>query len=153
VAVASNNPFVGVWRLVSCEAIRRNGGTVALYGPNPVGRLYYDAGGNMSVHIMRGDRTPRRSEGKSSTDSDEVRAAFEGYQAYFSTYVVEAERRLIHHQVVGSLYPKWTGTIQTRSYEFLGANRLVLSSAVDGNGSNSRTVVKLVWERLEPREA
>ena len=42
-----SNSFVGVWKLISCDAIRRNGSVLPIYGKNPVGRLYYDAAGNM----------------------------------------------------------------------------------------------------------
>ena len=149
-AGAADNQFIGAWELISCEAVRRNGEAVPLYGPAPVGRLYYDANGNMSVHIMRRDREPLGSNGDRQRDIEEVRSAYEGYQAYFSTYVVDAERHLIHHSVIGSLFPNWTGTTQTRSYAFEGSNRLVLSSPSSGDGDSPRTIVKLIWERLKP---
>ena len=50
------NPFVGTWKLVSCNAHRRNGQVMPLYGPEPEGRLFYDGAGNMSVHIMQAGR-------------------------------------------------------------------------------------------------
>ena len=143
------SPFVGTWKLVSCEAVGRNGGVVPLYGPSPVGRLFYDASGNMSVHIMRRDRAPLEPKRKAPGDPELFRAAFEGYQAYFSTYEVDTKQHVIHHKVLGSLYPNWIGTTQSRSYTFEGSNRLVLRSAPDGDGRPSKTVVTLVWERLE----
>jgi hypothetical protein len=149
-AQISDSPFVGAWKLVSCQAIRRGGEAMPLYGPEPIGRLYYDADGNMSVHIMRRDRGPGRSNGNASQDADAMRAAFEGYQAYFSTYEVDAEQHLIHHKVLGSLLPDWTGTTQSRSYAFEGRNRLVLGSAPNDGGRAAKTTVRLVWQRLEP---
>jgi hypothetical protein len=143
-----DNPFVGAWELVTCEAVRRTGAAKPLYGPAPLGRLYYDAAGNMSVHIMRRDRVPIRSNGDQTEAADEVRPPFGAYQAYFSTYLVDGEHHLIHHNVIGSLFPDWTGTTQTRLYRFEGNNRLVLSSAPAGNGRAARVTVKLVWERL-----
>ena len=145
---SSDNPFVGTWKLVSCEALRRNGEAVPLYGLDPLGRLYYDPNGNMSVHIMRRDRAPLRSKGSTPPDAEEARLAYEGYQAYFSTYVVDAGRHLIHHNVIGSLFTNWTGTTQTRAYRFEGSNRLVLSSPPNGDGRTAKTIVKLVWERM-----
>ena len=149
-ARAPNSPFVGAWKLISREVIRRTGQAVPLYGLAPVGRLYYDPNGNMSVHIMRRDREALGSNGTGQQDLDAVRTAFEGYQAYFSTYVVDDQRHLIHHNVIGSLFPDWTGTTQTRSYMFDGRNRLVLSSAPTGDGRPAKATVKLIWERLEP---
>ena len=142
------SPFAGVWKLVSCEAIRRNGTAIPIYGREPVGRLYYDENGNMSVHIMRADRQPIQGDSKFGRRDGDVRAAFEGYEAYFSTYAVDTERRTIEHRVIGSLFPNWTGTVQTRFYEFEGRDRLVLSSQPAGSEGNAKTVVKLVWERL-----
>ena len=140
--------FAGVWKLVSCEAVRRNGTVVPLYGRTPVGRLYYDACGNMSVHIMRPGRREFPRDSKYGECDDELREAFEGYEAYFATYAVDTERRLIEHTVIGSLFPNWTGTIQRRFYEFDGPNRLVLSSQPADACPPQKTTVKLIWERL-----
>ena len=140
--------FAGVWKLVSCEAVRRNGTAVSLYGRAPVGRLYYDECGNMSVHIMRAGRQVFEGETKFGRCDGEVRAAFEGYEAYFATYAVDTERGVIEHKVIGSLFPNWTGTIQTRFYEFGGPNRLVLSTRPGEAAPNEKTLVRLIWERL-----
>ncbi len=142
------NLFVGVWKLVSCEAVREDGARIPIYGKAPVGRLHYDADGNMSVQIMRAGRRPLPPGKRRAGDSGEIRAAFEGYQAYFSTYSVDTARRIIQHTVIGSLFPNWTGTIQTRLYEFQGPNRLVLTSELTDTTKPSRQGVQLVWERL-----
>jgi hypothetical protein len=137
-----------VWKLVSCEAIRRNGSSVPVYGKRPVGRLYYDAAGNMSVHIMKGERSRFGTGTRNGAALAEMSAAYEGYEAYFSTYVVDPERQVISHKVVGSLFPNWTGTVQSRYYEFEGDDRLVLSTEPIGTVPGDKPVVNLVWERL-----
>ena len=142
------SPFAGVWKLVSCEAVRRNGSAIPLYGRAPIGRLYYDEYGHMSVHIMRAGRRVFQGDTKLGRCDGEVREAFEGYEAYFATYVVDSERRLIEHKVIGSLFPNWTGTIQTRFYEFDGPNRLVLSTQPADAVPRGKTLVRLIWERL-----
>ena len=58
----SSNLFVGTWKLISCNAHRRNGQVLPIYGPEPQGRLFYDAAGNMSVHIMQAGRPNFRQE-------------------------------------------------------------------------------------------
>lgn len=123
----AENLFVGVWRLVSCDAIRADGTRVPIYGKHPAGQLCYDAAGNMSVHIMKAGRAKL---------------------AYVSTYAVDTARRLISHRVVDSISPKWAGTIQARFYEFRGDNRLFLSTEPIGGGANGHTVVNVVWERV-----
>ena len=141
------NPFVGVWKLISCYAVRRNGGMLPIYGKNPVGRLYYDAHGNMSVHIMKDGRPNFVEDSKFHGTPLEMRAAFEGYEAYFSTYIVDCEKGTIKHHLIGGLFPNWTDSDQTRYYKFEG-NRLVLSTAPIGVGDDQKEIVTLVWERL-----
>jgi hypothetical protein len=142
------NPFVGVWELVSCVAARKDGGALPIYGKCPIGRLYYDSAGNMSVHIMKAGRPKFKRESKFGATLDEMRTAYEGYEAYFSTYQVDQESRIINHRVIGGLFPNWAGTVQSRHYQFEGDNRLVLSSEAIGSGPADKTVVTLVWERL-----
>ncbi len=143
-----DNPFVGTWKLISCDALRRNGRVVPLYGKSPEGRLYYDAEGNMSVHIMRSGRPCFRSSSKFRAAPEEMRMAYDGYEAYFSTYEVDAEECLIKHRVIGGLFPNWTGTIQSRFFRFEGSNQLILSTAPVGVRQSGGTIVTLVWERL-----
>lgn len=138
----------GVWKLVSCDALRHNGGVVPIYGKRPIGRLYYDEDGNMSVHIMRDGRPGIKSGTKFRADADEMRIAYEGYEAYFSTCEVDPELHVIRHKVLGSLFPNWTGTTQVRFYAFQGDDRLILSTAPIGASPSEDTVVTLTWERL-----
>ena len=142
------NPVVGTWRLVSCDAHRRNGQVQPLYGPKPEGRLIYDAAGNMSVQVMRADRPEFRSGQKRRGGDDELRAAYQGYEAYFSTYEVDEEAGIINHHVQGGLFPNWIGSNQVRYYRFDGPDRLILSTEAIGAAPVRRTIVTLVWERI-----
>ena len=143
----SSHSFVGVWKLISCDAIRKNGSVLPIYGKNPVGRLYYDAAGNMSVHMMKSGRPNFADKTKFRATPSEMRAAYESYEAYFSTYKVDEANHLIHHTVLGGLFPNWTGTIQSRYYKFED-DRLILSTDPIGCASKEKTIVTLVWERL-----
>ncbi len=142
-----SNLFVGVWKLISCDAIRKNGSVLPIYGKNPIGRLYYDAAGNMSVHMMKSGRPNFADQTKFRATPFEMRMAYESYEAYFSTYEVDEENHVINHNVLGGLFPNWTGTIQARYYKFDG-NRLFLSTDPIGYISKEKTVVTLVWERV-----
>lgn len=143
-----NNPFVGTWKLNSCNAHRRNGQIQPIYGPNPEGRLFYDAAGNMSVHIMSAGRPAFKDAQKFRASDQEMRLAYQGYEAYFSTYEVDWEQCMVNHHVLGGLFPNWTGTIQSRFYHFDGPDRLILSTEPVGTVATRRTVVVLTWERL-----
>ncbi len=140
--------FAGVWKLISCDAARTNGAAMPIYGKNPIGRLYYDAAGNMSVHIMRAGRQRFRGDTKFGATPDEMRAAYESYEAYFSNYVVDQAEHRIHHTVIGGLFPNWAGSVQSRFYEFDGDDRMILSSAPIGSKPTAEPIVTLVWERI-----
>ena len=50
---AIRDRFIGVWKLVSSESTNKNTGEVQYsFGPNPVGRLTYDAAGHMFALLM-----------------------------------------------------------------------------------------------------
>src|SRR5512135_3142788 len=119
-----------------------------IYGKNPVGRLYYDAAGNMSVHIMKAGRPRFGSDTKFRASPDEMRAAYESYEAYFSNYVVDSGEHRIHHTVIGGLFPNWAGSVQSRFYEFDGDDRLILSTAPIGADAGQDPIITLIWERI-----
>jgi hypothetical protein len=146
-ATMPSNSFVGVWKLISCDAIRKNGSILPIYGKNPIGRLYYDEAGNMSVHMMKSGRANFKDKTKFRATHSEMRAAYESYEAYFSTYEVDEANQVINHNVLGGLFPNWTGTVQARYYTFEG-NRLILSTEPIGSASKEKTIVTLVWERI-----
>ena len=143
----SENPFVGIWNLISCDAIRKNGCVLPIYGKKPIGRLFYDASGNMSVHIMKAGRPNFVNNSKFRASAMEMRAAYEGYEAYFSTYDVDRQNGVIIHHLIGGLFPNWTGTDQARYYKFDG-DRLILSTDPIGTMPTRRTIVTLVWKKL-----
>jgi len=145
--IVSDNPFVGMWKLVACDAYRRNGSILPIYGKNPVGRLFYDVEGNMSVHIMKAGRPKFISDNKFRATLQEMRAAYEGYEAYFSTYEFNKEKGIITHHLIGGLFPNWTDSDQIRYYRFDGI-KLILSTEPLDSKPIDNTIVKLVWEKL-----
>lgn len=102
----------------------------------------------MSVHIMRAGRKNFRGETKFRAAPEEMRSAYESYEAYFSTYAVDEENHIIKHTVIGGLFPNWTGSVQPRYYQLSG-DRLILSTAPIGTNPTNKTIVTLVWERMK----
>ena len=135
--------FAGVWRLISFERILPDGTVERPYGPDPVGRLIYDLEGRMAGQLMRRGRPCFPPGANEAELAGEIRAAFNGYIAYFGRYRVDAERRVVIHNVEASLYPNWVGGEQEREYEFAG-NRLTLTARSGKPGA--RRVSRLVWE-------
>lgn len=122
--------LIGSWRLVSYVTTDATGRTGKPYG-DAVGRINYDANGNMAGQVMRPDRAG-------------VEKSYLGYIAYFGTYEVAADGRSVVHHVEGALNPAWVGGDQVRGLRFDG-ERLVLSADVRKHDSLVTHV--LTWER------
>jgi lipocalin-like protein len=133
--------LIGTWRLVSYETIEPGGRRRRPYG-DADGRLTYDATGNMAGQVMRpGRATVTTGDG----NTQQVRAAYAGYIAYFGTYVVAEDGRSVVHHVHGALNPAWVGSDQVRAMRFDG-ERLVLHAVVQ-KGAIAVTH-ELTWERI-----
>ena len=139
--------LVGVWKLVSCEREMTNGRIDRPLGEQPVGRLIYDAGGRVSVQLMRAGRRAEAAkaartswEAAEMATCDEIREMVAGYLAYFGTYEVDEATRTVSHTVLGSLIPAWVGTNRKRTYELEGdALRMTLQ--------RGETTERYVWRR------
>jgi hypothetical protein len=141
----SSAAFAGAWRLVSYESHDSAGHTEYPWGRNAVGRLSYDALGHMSALMMKPGRPPFASQDLRRGTDVEVRAAFDGFIAYWGTYTVDSTKHTVAHHVQGASYPNWVGGDQLRYYKF-DASRLVLSTPpiqIDGRP----LISVLVWER------
>ena len=119
--------LIGSWRLVSYETTDAEGRKGRPYG-DAVGRISYDANGNMAGQVMRPDRAH----------------AEPGYIAYFGTYDVAADGGSVVHHVQGALNPAWVGGDQVRQMRFEG-ERLILSTVISKNGV--AITHELTWER------
>jgi YD repeat-containing protein len=121
--------FVGTWKLLYRDAAGRSGESVHTV---ETGRLTYDERGNMTVQVAREGR-------EKLTSSSEPREVMSTYTAYWGSYVVDAAKGTITHQIEGSLSPGMIGRPSPHRYEFSnGDQRLALTSP--GSTSN--------WERL-----
>ena len=115
--------LIGTWTLISYEAIEPDGSRSLPFG-HAVGRLTYDAHGNMTGQVMRPHRAPvELARGA----AQQIRAAYIGYIAYFGTYEADAAAGIVVHHVVGALNPAWVGGDQVRQMRFDG-ERLVLQA-------------------------
>lgn len=121
----------GSWRLVSYETLDDEGRGGRPYG-DAVGRINYDAAGNMSGQVMRPGRGAADAAG--------------GYIAYFGTYEVDPDGTRVIHHVLGALNPAWVGGDQVRGLRFDG-DRIVLSTETRKGDRVIRHA--LTWERAE----
>jgi hypothetical protein len=133
--------LLGTWELVSYESFEPDGRSRRPFG-DAVGRITYDAAGNMTGQVMR----PHRGRVDSrDVQTEKLRAAYTGYIAYFGSYEVSQGGDSVVHHVVGALNPSIVGTDQERRLRF-EADRLVLEADVPKGEGNARHV--LTWRRI-----
>ena len=130
--------FVGAYTLVTYQRRAANGQVTDVYGPNPVGRISYDAAGHVWALLTRPGRQPAKDP--RAPTLEEYREIQSGLVAYFGTFDVDESSRTVTHHIEVALNPAWVGTDFVRKYELSG-NRLTLT--IEGS-----TPSTLVWERL-----
>jgi hypothetical protein len=138
--------FVGTWRLVSYSAVTSSGETTYPMGRNPHGRITYEAGGRMAVQIADPGRAAFAASDPCAATDAEVRAAFDGYNAYYGSYTVQADPGVVVHHLEMSLIPNWAGGDQVRYFDLQGGLLTLKTPPMPLGGVE--LVASLVWEKL-----
>ena len=93
-AMMEADKFIGAWRLVSAEFRTDDGElTESPYGDQPQGILMYDAQGTMSAQLAQKDRRAFAVADRMKGRPEEIKAAFETYQAYWGRYRIDERER------------------------------------------------------------
>lgn len=135
--------FRGCWKLVSSEFKSSDGNVFQPYGEDPVGMSINDGKGHFSAQIMRRDRPKFEADPE---DPEVLKAAYQGYLAYFGTTEVDEEKKMRTNHVEGALNPNWVGGDQIRYFEF-SDGRLIFRTAPIKIGEFEVTGT-LAWERI-----
>ena len=125
--------LVGTWQVLELVDTDPAGKTHYPYGKQPKGYIVYDPTGHLHVQVMRTPPTPPFAAGDQSGTDAEVRAAYDGYVAYFGTYKVDEARGQVIHRVEGSLMPSYTGTDQPRPVKVVGDELVIESRTPEGH--------------------
>jgi hypothetical protein len=141
---AALHPLVGTWTLVLVDNVLPDSTRVHLYGPAPKGLLMFDAGGRYGLQIMSTGRPAFASKDKNHGTVEEYRAAVQGSNAHFGTYVVDTVGGAITFRIEHASFPNWEGTEQTRPFTLAGEQlRYTVPSPTSGRGA----VGEVVWRR------
>ena len=143
--VPQASDLVATWRLVAWENVTAAGVSQPM-GPDPVGHISYDAGGRMSVQVMRRGRNGLAADDVAEADADLLREVLGGYLAYSGGYAVDAAAGTVSHRIDCALMPAQVGTELTRWFEIDGV-RLTLYLSPPGAGP--RRGGRVVWERVD----
>ena len=147
-AMMEADKFLGAWRLISAE-FRAEDGTPAEspYGSEPQGLLMYDAQGSMSAQLAHKHRKPFGIADRKGGTPEEIKAAFETYQAYYGRYKVDEREHVVIHTVTQALLPNWVGTEQRRQYQFKDGKLILRTPPIVIGGK--RLTGELVWEKIK----
>jgi Lipocalin-like domain len=146
IAVGQSAPsLVGTWQLVAYEARDSAGGVQYPLGQGAIGQFTFDANGHMSLMLMKPDRPLFASHDLHRGTDAEVRAAFDGFIAYFGTYTVDPAKRTVALHMRAASYPNWVGGDQIRYYKLDGPRLVLTTPPIPVNGRS--LVLTLAWER------
>ena len=134
--------LTGTWRVVEFADLDKDGKWQYRFGEHPRGYFVYDATGHVHIQIMKVPALAPFPEANIANgtppSADHALAAYSAYVAYFGTYTVDAEKRVVTHHVEGSLAPEFTNTDQPRPFKLEGV-RLEI-----GDGKTWRRVLERV---------
>jgi hypothetical protein len=126
--------LVGTWRVVRFVDADPSGKVTYPFGEKPRGYIVYDPTGHLSVQLMRMPAQPTFAAGDDDKATDaELRAAYDGFVAYFGTYRVDEVNSVVIHVVEGSLKPSYTGTDQPRPFKLDGDVLIINVRDKDGS--------------------
>lgn len=139
--------FAGTWTLAESYSEQDGARRSLPLGERVVGRINYDAVGNMAAQLMGNGRQAFSSRNPSEVADDEYRAAFQSYTSYFGRYTIDADAGTVTHHVEGASAPGWPGHDQLRYFELEGETLTLRTPPMRGN-DGQKSVHTLVWHRI-----
>jgi hypothetical protein len=136
--------LVGTWTLVSSDQVRPDGTKLRQFGSDPKGINVFDANGRFFVMIASADNLQIASNGRSQTNSEEEGLVVESI-AYYGTYTVNEDVKVISLHLDASTFPNQVGTDQKRTITSLTADEMKYSSPAAISGVQ----VHQVWKRAK----
>jgi Lipocalin-like domain len=142
----NGDDLVGTWRLRSWKNVASDGSAMDPLGDSPVGYIFYNDDGYMSVEIMAADRPPYREPDAFGGTLEERSHAISTYLSYSGPFEVLTDRDVVIHHIEVCSYPNWVGNAQVR-FARLDGDRLTLSTKPMTFQGVERSA-ELVWERV-----
>jgi hypothetical protein len=143
----SQNPLAGTWKLFSFESQSATGEISHPFGEHAHGLLMYDSHGRMSVVLSRAGRPLFVSGDPARGTPEEIRAAFEGFNAYCGTYKIDEQNNTVTHHVEANSFPNWVGTDQERFFSLTGRRLTLRTPPLLEDGET--VTFTAVWERID----
>jgi hypothetical protein len=138
--------LVGTWRLRSWKNIGSDGSVVDPLGEDPVGYIFYNHDGYVSVEIMAARRTPYRYPDAFGGTPEERSEAISSYLSYSGPFEVLPDQDTVIHHIEVCSYPNWIGNAQVRAAKLDGDLLTLSTKPMTLQGVERRA--ELVWERV-----
>ena len=131
----NKNELIGTWKFESMVVKTESGKTIYPYGEKLFGMLIYTPSGHMSALLMNPDRKKFASNDLKAGTPEEIKQAYEKFDAYCGTYTVDENKGTVTHHVEGAKFPNWVGTDQVRYFKLKG-DRLEIKAMIEIEGEN-----------------
>jgi hypothetical protein len=136
--------LIGTWTLVSVHNVRSDGSRLDASGPNPKGIVIYTSDGYFAFINTRSDLPKFASNSRDQGSPEEYKAVVQGSIAYFGTYSVNEEDKVISVQVNGGTF----ANLIARADE----KRIIISLTSDelkfrNPATPSGATLELAWKR------
>ena len=138
--------LIGTWRLRSFKNVSNDGSAVDAFGAGPVGYIFYNHDGYMSVEIMAAHRAPYHEADVFGGTPQERSDAIGTYLSYSGPFEVLSDQDQVIHHIEVCSFPNWIGNAQVR-FAKLDGDMLTLSTRpMMLQGQERRAEV--VWDRV-----
>ncbi|MCK9284356.1 MAG: lipocalin-like domain-containing protein [Rhodocyclaceae bacterium] len=137
--------LIGTWTLVSYVASGSGGEERYPHGRMPQGQLIYTAEGDMAVMLMRRGRPKFAADDLVGGSADELRSAFEGFEAYTGTFDVDSVAGCVRHHLDVCRFPNWEGGTQLRHFKLSGERLELSTPPITARGRE--WIYTLLWQR------
>lgn len=107
--------------------------------------LIYTPEGTMSVTLMAPGRPKFASGDIYNATPEELKTAFENFDAYCGTYTLEAGENKVTHHLEASRFPNWEGSDQVRYFQLEGNKLSLYTDPIASQGTT--WILYLEWER------
>jgi hypothetical protein len=138
--------LLGTWMLVAWEQVSADGSKLQKYGADPRGFHIFDRSGRFFAMMARPDLPKIAASDPQKATPEEARAIMAGSIAYYGTYTVNEQERMVILRMEATTFPNQLGRDLPRRIVSLTANEMVYAnpSATTGGGQ-----IRLSWKRAQ----
>ena len=134
--------IAGSWKLHTWRRLEGDRITYP-FGEDATGIRIYAEDGAMAVQMTAGQRPNIPTSDPLRGNADQRAAAYSTCLAYFGTWEVDDDK--VTHHIAASLFPNWSGTVQTRPFTYDGHELVLRTPPVEG--PNGTVVNEMSWVR------